>query len=102
MKNNRRILTPVTVTVIAGALVAAATLGGSLSGDAQNAKADRFTSVAQSLCSNDVWPRVSAECVAWTDGDADQSPVRFVTILSQDDGAGMTTLTRVAEAVETH
>ena len=102
MNADRRILTPVAASILAGFVVAAATLGGSMSSDAPAVKGDRFKVIGESLCANQEWPNISNECLVWSEGHSDDDAVRFVTLASQDGDAGVTTLTRVREAVETH
>lgn len=101
MSADRRILTPIVATLIAGGIVGAATLGGSLAGDAPAVKTDRFALVGDNLCKNQSWPNLSAECLAWAEGEPTDGRVRFVTISSHDADGGSTTLTRIRE-ITTH
>jgi hypothetical protein len=100
MKTERRIFSPVTASVAAGLMVAAATLGGTLAADdAAEKKADRFAVVGDSLCDGQTWPNLSEECLAWARGETTDGRVRHVTIVETDESARTTTLTRVpAEA----
>ena len=58
-------------------------------------KGDRFAAVGAEICSTQSWPNISAECVAWQNGDPAKN-VRFITMSSTDAAARSTTLTRVA------
>jgi len=101
MTNERRFFSPVTASIAAGAIVAAATLGGTFASDepAQERKTDRFEVVGDSLCEGQTWPNLSPECLAWAEGETTAGTVRFVTIVETDEAARVTKLTRVpAEA----
>jgi hypothetical protein len=103
MNADRRILTPVAASVLAGLVVAVATLGGSLHGERAAAKADRFTSIGDTLCAGQEWPNISNECLAWSEGEIiEASAVRYVTLAATDHAAGLTTLTRVKAADEAY
>lgn len=101
MNADRRILTPIAATAVAGLMVAAATLGGSATGDAAARKSDRFKVVGDSLCAGQAWPNLSAECVSWSEGGEAGSSVRFITIAQSDEGAATTVLARVRPATQT-
>lgn len=58
-------------------------------------KGDRFAAVGAEICSTESWPNISAECVAWKNGDPAKD-VRYITMSSTDAAARSTTLTRVA------
>ncbi|WP_075219125.1 hypothetical protein [Acuticoccus yangtzensis] len=94
MNADRRILTPIAGTVLAGFMIAAATLGGSMAEGTAAPKSDRFAVVGDSLCAGQAWPNLSSECLAWSEGQAVASPVRFVTIASSDKSARVTKLER--------
>lgn len=95
MSADRRILTPVAVTLIAGAIVGVATLGGTMAGGpAVDAKTDRFAVVGEQLCEGQAWPNLTPECLSWKDGEVTGGKVRFVTISSTDTDTMTTTLTR--------
>ncbi|UOM33927.1 hypothetical protein [Acuticoccus sp. I52.16.1] len=96
MNANRRLLTPIAGTAIAGVMIAAATLGGSMSHGAAAPKSDRFAVVGDSLCAGQAWPNLTSECLAWSEGESNASPVRFVTMASHDKSSQITTLHRVA------
>ena len=96
MNANRRLLTPIAGTAIAGVMIAAATLGGSMSHGAAAPKSDRFAVVGDSLCAGQAWPNLTSECLAWSEGEGSSSPVRFVTIASHDVPGRVTTLERVS------
>ncbi len=94
MNTNRRLLTPVAASVLAGLVVAVATIG-SVSGDRAATKTDRFATAADSLCAGQYGPARSSECLAWSQGEMTEGTVRYVTLTSTDADAGVTTLTRV-------
>ncbi|MBJ3775115.1 hypothetical protein [Acuticoccus mangrovi] len=98
MNADRRILTPITASIVAGVLVAAATLGGSMASDAPARKGDRFKIVSDTLCANQSWPNITSECLAWSEGEASSQHVRFITIADHDAVRGVSTLTRVSAA----
>lgn len=101
MNTNRRILTPITVSAVAGLVVAVATLGGSMTADrAQAVKADRFAGIGDTFCANQEWPNISSACLAWSEGEITEGAVRYVTVASTDFDAGITTLARVTPADE--
>ncbi len=95
MNADRRIFTPAAASVLAGLVVAVATLGGTISGEQAAPKADRFSVIGDSLCAGQDWPNITAECLAWSEGDAMPGAVRYVTMVDTDHEAGMTTLTRI-------
>jgi len=95
MNADRRLLTPIAGSLVAGVMIAAATLGGSVAQDRAAPKGDRFAVVGDSLCGGQAWPNISAECLAWSEGAGNGSPVRFVTIASHTPSEGMTTLVRL-------
>ena len=97
MSADRRILTPIVATLIAGGIVGAATIGGTVAGDAPAVKTDRFAMVGDNLCKNQSWPNLSQECLAWSEGEPTDGHVRFVTISSNDSAHGVTTLTRIRD-----
>ncbi|MEM9223377.1 MAG: hypothetical protein AAGB11_13365 [Pseudomonadota bacterium] len=99
MSADRRILTPVAATLIAGAIVGAATVGGTIAGSQETAvKSDRFAVVGEQLCEGQSWPNLTPECLSWKEGEpTSNARVRFVTFSQTDDGAGTTTLTRTRE-----
>lgn len=95
----RRFFSPVTASVAAAVVVAAATLGGTLASDAPAKKSDLFEVMGDALCEGQTWPNLSAECLAWAEGESTAGNVRFVTIVETDAQARVTTLTKVpAEA----
>jgi len=99
MKSDRRLLTPITATLVAGAIVGIATLGGTFAGNQATAiKADRFAMVGDELCEGQSWPNLTPECLTWAEGES-SGPVRFVTMATTDASAGTTTLTRVRDIV---
>lgn len=99
MRMDLRIFSPVTATMAAGVMVAAATLGGTMASDAPAKKSDRFEVMGDSLCEGQTWPNLSPECLAWAEGETTGGTVRFVTIVETDEDARVTTLTKVpAEA----
>ncbi|RAH98967.1 hypothetical protein DLJ53_25400 [Acuticoccus sediminis] len=98
MNAHRRLLTPIAGTAIAGIMIAAATLGGSMSQSTAATKTDRFAVVGDSLCAGQAWPNLSSECLAWADGDETGGPVRFVTVASHDKTRQVTTLNRMPAA----
>lgn len=102
MNADRRILTPAAASIVAGLVVAVATLGGTIAGDGAAPKADRFATMGDILCANEVWPNLSAQCLAWSEGELVEGSVRFVTLASTNAVAGTTTLTRVAEETEAY
>ncbi|WP_108663116.1 hypothetical protein [Acuticoccus kandeliae] len=97
MSAKNRILSPVTATIIAGVVVAAATLGGSFASDAPATKGDRFKVMGDNLCAGQAWPNLSAECLAWSQGETTPQTVRYVTIANHDRDNGVTTLARVQD-----
>jgi len=98
MSSERRILTPIAATLVAGAIVGAATIGGTIAGDrAATAKSDRFAVVGDTLCEGQTWPNLTPECLAWKKGEPLEGDVRFVTFVETDEEAGVTTLTRSRE-----
>lgn len=99
MAADRRILTPIAATILAGAIVGAATLGGTLAGDQPAVKGDRFAIVGDDLCKGQAWPNLTQECLAWAEGDATEGRVRFVTLSNTDEDAGVTQLLRIREIV---
>ncbi len=99
MTSDRRLLTPITATIVAGAIVGIATLGGTFAGDqAAAAKVDRFAMVSDELCEGQSWPNLTPECLSWAEGEA-SGPVRFVTLANTDRDAGVTDLVRVRDIV---
>lgn len=96
MNANRRLLTPIAATAIAGFMIAAATVGGTMSEGAAAPKSDRFAVVGDSLCAGQAWPNLTSECLAWSEGETSAAPVRYVTLASHDKSQQMTTLHRVA------
>jgi len=97
MAADRRILTPIAATLVAGAIVGAATLGGTMAGDQPAQKADRFAVIAEDLCEGQAWPNLTPECLAWAEGDTTDGRVRFVTLSNTDADAGVTQLLRIRE-----
>lgn len=97
--NAHRILTPISVTALAGLVVGVATLGGTIAGETAAPKADRFAVVGDSLCHGQEWPNITSECLAWSEGAPIPGTIRFVTLSTTDVEAGLTTLTR--EPVDT-
>lgn len=95
MNADRRLLTPIAGSLVAGVMIAAATLGGSFADDRAAPKGDRFAVVGDSLCGGQAWPNISAECLAWSEAQGGDSPVRFVTIASHIPSEGTTTLVRM-------
>lgn len=100
MNADRRLLTPVAGTLLAGVMVAAATLGGSVAPSEPATKGDRFAVIGDSLCAGQVWPNLTSECLAWSEGEA--APVRFVTMASHDADRSVTTLLRIPAAIESN
>jgi hypothetical protein len=101
MTKERRFFSPITASIAAGAMVAAATLGGTLASDesAKERKADRFEVMGDNLCEGQTWPNLSPECLAWAEGETTEGNVRFVTVVETDETARVTKLTRMpAEA----
>jgi hypothetical protein len=94
MNTNRRLLTPVTASVVAAIVVGVATLGGAMTGDRAAPKADRFAATDKALCAGQQWPNLTNECLAWSEGTDTAGSVRFVTVAATDADAGVTTLTR--------
>lgn len=100
MNADRRILTPIAATLAGALIVGAATLGGTLAGDhVVTAKADRFAVIGDELCADQVWPNLTPECLAWSEGEPIEGQVRFVTVHDTDATTMTTTLTRVRENV---
>lgn len=101
MSADRRILTPIAASLLAGAIVGAATLGGTLAGDHPAVKTDRFAVIGDDLCKGQSWPNLTQECLAWSEGDTTEGRVRYVTLTQNDNAAGVTQLIRVRE-IGTH
>lgn len=98
MATERRILTPIAASIVAGALVGVATLGGTAAGDREVAvKSDRFAVIGEELCEGQDWPKITPECLSWLEGTASPTHVRFVTYAETDHNAGVTTLIRAVE-----
>ncbi len=99
MAADRRILTPIAASLIAGALVGAATIGGTFAGNDPAVKADRFAMVGDNLCKGQDWPNLTPECLAWAEGDTTEGHVRFVTLRNDDVANSTTTLVRIRDVV---
>ena len=99
MAADHRILTPIAASLIAGALVGAATLGGTFAGDVPAQKSDRFAMVGDNLCKGQEWPNLTSECLSWAEGDATDGRVRYVTLKNDDPANQTTTLVRIREIV---
>ncbi|MEM0905888.1 MAG: hypothetical protein AAGJ94_00900 [Pseudomonadota bacterium] len=97
MPAQRRILTPIAATLVAGAIVGAATLGGTMAGDKIATKSDRFAVMGDNLCDGQSWPNLTQECLAWVQGEPVEGTVRFVTISETAPESNVTTLTRVRD-----
>ena len=103
MNTHRRILTPAVASVLAGLVVTLGTVGGSMTGDrAAEAKTDRFAGIGDTLCASQEWPNISNECLAWSEGEIIDGAVRYVTLASTDQEAGVTTLARVPASDEAY
>ncbi|WMS40983.1 hypothetical protein RDV64_12885 [Acuticoccus sp. MNP-M23] len=99
MTSDRRLLTPISATIVAGAIVGIATLGGTMAGNQASAtKADRFAMVGEELCEGQSWPNLTPACLNWSEG-VESGPVRFVTLTDTDGAAGQTNLVRVRDIV---
>lgn len=94
MNAQSRIFTPVIAGLGAALIVGVATLGGTVAGDAPAAKADRFQIMGKTLCADQVWPKISQECLAWGEGLGADQRVRFITTATHDPAGGVTTLSR--------
>lgn len=100
MKANRRILTPIAASIIAGAVVGVAALGGTAAGDrAVAVKSDRFAVIGEELCDGQSWPNISPECLSWLEGEELPGRVRFVTYAETDNQAGVTSLIRAHDNI---
>lgn len=95
MNADRRILTPVAVTLLGGIFVSVAIVGGTLvDGSTVTAtKTDRFATTGDTLCAGHAWPNLSVECLTWLEGGP-LTDVRFITMATHDRGERITTLTR--------
>ncbi|MCF3936643.1 hypothetical protein L1787_24940 [Acuticoccus sp. M5D2P5] len=102
MNADRRILSPITATVAAGFVVAAATLGGTFAADTPAQKGDRFKVMGDNLCAGQAWPNLTSECLAWSQGETGVQHVRFVTMANSDRDNGTTTLARVRDVTATN
>ena len=94
MSAERRVLSPIVASALAGAVVVSAALGGTIASERSTQKQDRFAVVGDDLCEGQVWPNLSDACLAWSEGTSGAAG-GYATLAAHEPELQRTTLTRV-------
>ena len=95
MSAERRVLSPIVASALAGAVVVSAALGGTIASERSTHKEDRFAVVGDDLCQGQVWPNLSDACLAWSGGTSGEATGGYATLAAHEPELQRTTLTRV-------